>query len=88
MIDCITDLVTQLEVNVDDEEIKETLIRHINDLSSYACLQQEDKGILNSLMDYLLVIYLRVGELDYKSVEYVLDTIAMASVTVKDCRDT
>jgi len=88
LTDCITALVTRLEVNVDDDELKQTLVENITDLSTYACLQQEHKCILNSLIDYLMVLYFRVGELNYKSVECVLDALTMACVAVQECIDT
>lgn len=82
--DHIVGLVKDLEANVDNDEKKQLLVVSINDLTEFACLNADDKYLVNRVFQFLVTLFYRVGELDYDSVETVLDSLTLARSTIRD----
>lgn len=80
----VTALVKELESNVNDVGVKEDLIILINNIIAYVLLNCEDRYQLTSIMQFVVTLFYRVGELDYDSVESILDVLTMARATTRN----
>lgn len=84
LFDKAVSLVKDLEHNVCNVKVKEQLVSIINNIVEYACVNVEDKHMLTQVMQFLVTLFYRVGELDYDSVEIVLDTLTAGRITIRE----
>jgi hypothetical protein len=84
VFDEVTALVKELETDVSNDRVKEQLVNIINDIVQYACVNCEDRHMLMAVMQFLVTLFYRVGELDYDSVEIVLDALTMSRATIRE----
>jgi hypothetical protein len=84
VFDEATALVKELETDIDNDQVKEQLVNIINNILQYACVNCEDRHMLMVVMQFLVTLFYRVGELDYDSVENVLDALTMSRATIRE----
>lgn len=76
--------VKELEMDVSNDRVKNELVTCINSIIEYACLNYEDRYMITVAMQFLVTLFYRVAELDYDSVENVLDALTMARGTMRE----
>lgn len=84
VFDEATALVKELETDVSNDRVKEQLVTIINNIVQYACVNCDNKHMLMVVMQFLVTLFYRVGELDYDSVETVLDALTMSRATIRE----
>lgn len=84
VFDEVTALVKEIESNVDNDGVKDELITFINNIIEYVYLNSEDRYLVTNVMQFVVTLFYRVGELDYDNVESVLDVLTMARAATRN----
>lgn len=69
--------------NIHDKVAQNTFINHIADVMEYT-VALNDQVFSKQVLDFLIDMFMFIGELDYDSVENVLDTLTASRIVARD----
>lgn len=78
----IYDGVSKIKKDVHNDALQKLLMGHIADIMEYT-VARNDKMFAREVFDFIVEIFMTVGELDYDSVEPLLDILTTSRIIIK-----
>lgn len=82
----LRDNVLQIAIDVCNKEAQDIFINHVADIIEYT-VTQNDKIFSKQVYEFLIEMFMLVGELDYDDVEPVLDALTASRIVLKHLID-
>lgn len=83
MLQEMYDDVNLIKKDIKNDNIQKTFIGHISDVMKYT-IARNDKMFAKEMFEFVVDMFMIIGELDYDSVEPVLDALTTSRIIIKN----